>query len=85
MSTKYGILSVGFIGCLGFVAGLFYYHTAITLYHATLAAGEQTHQPIVRMQIFLSKILLFGGFAVMIISTICYLLYRKWEKRNHDT
>jgi hypothetical protein len=84
MSTKYGILSVGVIGCLGFVAGLIYYLTASRL-HTALGAGAQTHETVFRIMFLGAKVLLFGGLAVMIVSLFCYMLYRKWEKKNHDT
>jgi len=81
MSTKHGILSLGFIGCLGFVAGLFCYYTAITLHHAASAADEPAHETIVRMQVIISKILLFGGLAVMAISLVGCLLNLKKDTR----
>jgi hypothetical protein len=82
MSAKYGILSVGFVGCFGFVAGLSYYFMASRLYHTALDAGDQTHEPAFKIMFLAARILLIGGLAVMIVSLICYLLYRKWEKNK---
>src|SRR5450432_1003757 len=70
MSTKYGILSLGFIGCLAVVAGAYYLHSL---------HGVQGHESIVRMQIILTRILLFGGLATMVISAFFYWLYIKWK------
>jgi hypothetical protein len=69
MSTKYGILSLGFIGCLAVVAGGYYSHSL---------HGVQGHESIVRMQIILTRILLFGGLATMGISAFFYWLCIKW-------
>jgi hypothetical protein len=85
MSTKFGIQSLGLAGFLGFIVGLFYYPKAIALRHAALDSGDDRQVRVAHLLTFLSKILLWGGLVLALISVGCYLLYLKWERDHHDT
>jgi hypothetical protein len=85
MTTKYGILSLGFCGFLGFIVGLFYYPQAVAARNAALASGDGAKVRLADLLILLSRWMLWGGLVLALVSVGCYLLYLKWERDHHDT
>jgi len=85
MSTKFGLQSSGFAGFLGFIFGLFFYLKAVGLRHAALDSGDDRQIRMAHLLTYVSKLMLWGGLALAIISVALYLLYLKSEKDHHDT
>jgi len=85
MTTKFGLQSLGLCGFMGFIVGLFGYPKAIAARNAALESGDHTNDVFIRLLTDLSKILLWGGLVLTIISVVLYLLYLKSERDHHDT
>ena len=85
MSTKFGIQSLGLAGFLGFIVGLFSYLKAVGLRHAALDSGDDRQIRMAHLLTYVSKLLLWGGLVLTIISVALYLLYLKSERDHHDT
>lgn len=80
MSTIYGIISLGFIGFLGFCVGLFGYWQSVDARHAMERAGDTSRLAALHILTITSGIALWGGLAVMTLSALFYFLYRRWRK-----
>ena len=85
MSTKFGLQSLGLAGFMGFAVGVFFYVKAVGLRHAALDSGDDRQIRTAHLLIYLSKLLLWGGLVLTLVSVGIYLLLRKSERDHHDT
>jgi len=83
MSTIYGIISLGFIGLLGFCVGLFGYWQSVGARHAMEQAGDTSKVAALHILTITSGIALWGGLAMMTLSALLYFLYRRWRRDDH--